>query len=130
MKTTNLSEIIRQLESFQKNRKVTSRCADLIEDAMESLKTAVAETETKTGCTWKPGDDIADTLTGRYSITDLVLICTGKHGSMVAKQLESILDGEPIEDQNPNAVMIIGEFLIAQGEHDTAAAIETMADLA
>lgn len=51
-----------------------------------------------------------------YSAEDLVDIANSKMGWAVAEQLKSILDGENLYDQNPNALKYIAEFAADKGE--------------
>jgi len=42
---------------------------------------------------------------------DLVKVCESTHGTAISEQLEAVLSGEGMDDQNNNALSLIAKFL-------------------
>ena len=58
---------------------------------------------------------------GREYISTLTDAITGRHGSAIGEQAESILrDGEALFEQNSNALRYIAEYLTDKGHQDIA----------
>jgi len=71
-----------------------------------NYKKLVAEKESYTTLFEEPNEDI----------DDLVSIIESRYGTAIADQFNAIMNGKPLENQNPNALAYIGEFLVNRGE--------------
>jgi hypothetical protein len=60
----------------------------------------------------------------KYDPDDFVAICDSRNGWSVKAQCKSILDGEPFEEQNSNALRLIMELAKSKKETELATAIQ------